>query len=166
VSTEGIDTVKLSSNGTRKLLLENFKLARSHWTSIFSISFRRCLVKWQLKRTSKPWSCEICDSKIQWPASETLKLVELLSELSEKKPPPPQPTPRQIALAARAERRRASRDQPTKWNLLKQAMSTRCVIAARSFRSVGKSIFLPGTRQQRGTGSISNEEQETAVTEL
>lgn len=125
------------------------------------VSIRRCLVKWQLKRTSKPWNCEICDAKIQWPATETIKLVELLSELSEERRPSPptrpQRTQRQIALAARAERRQIIRHQrinrPSTWSVMKEAMSTRCVVAARSFRTVGKSIFLPGANRQRGSSS-------------
>lgn len=123
-------------------------------------------MKWQLKRTSKPWNCEICDSKIQWPATETLKLVELLSELSEKEPPPPSPphgpqrTQRQIGLAARAERRENIHPQgiitgPSKWSVMKQAMSTKCLLAARSFRTVGKSIFLPGANRQTSSSSRS-----------
>ena len=40
----------------------------------------RCLVRWQLRRPSNPWNCEICQSTIMWPPSETLTLVELLAE--------------------------------------------------------------------------------------
>ena len=107
-----------------------------------------CLVKWQLKRTSKPWHCEICDSKIQWPAGETLKLVELLSELSEKKPPQAtsaqQQAHRQTATATER-RRQPRRDQgPSKWRLIQQSMAAKC-----------KSIFLPGTRQRQGQLAIT-----------
>ena len=107
-------------------------------------------MKWQLKRTSKPWNCEICDSKIQWPANQTLQLVELLSELkTEETPPPPAPQPRssrtqrQVVITSRVERRQS----PGKWRLLQQAMSTRCLLAAQSLRT---SIFLS---RQRGSSS-------------
>lgn len=123
-------------------------------------------MKWQLKRTSKPWNCEICDAKIQWPANETLALVELLSELSEKKAPQTGHAQRQPTTAAAAERQPRTQG-PSTWRLLKQTMSAKCQVAARSFRTVGKSIFPSGTRQQRRiTATATNSDLHPSIEEM
>lgn len=99
----------------------------------------RCLVKWQLMRRSNQWICELCGANLRWPADETLRLVQLLSELAERRAPPP-------PLLQARQRRQRHRDQlpppeaprppprPSTWARLKLGMSRR-------MRSMRKSVL-------------------------
>ena len=114
----------------------------------------RCLVKWQLKRPSRPWHCEICESIIRWPAEDPLKLVELLAELSEKKPPPAHHPPT-VAPLNPATPARPRRHASPNWKQFGQKMSRKCALAARSVRTVGKSMFEVA-RGRRAVAPISD----------
>ncbi len=102
-----------------------------------------------MRRTNQ-WTCELCRSNLRWPADETLRLVQLLSELAERRSPPPPLRRQRYGDQLPPPETFVAPPGPSTWARMKLKMT-------RSMRSMRKSVLRQAVSDDGG------QREETAV---